>query len=447
MPARLAPLDASASGALGLIAVTGFVLRRAIWDAPQPPVLPHVAARIHEETVPIAKRLWHLACLLVRHATDTETVPPSTFAGAQEALVAAIGALDKSLLALVFDAEIVADARRAFRADEGLLADETGMLLHEAGLETLDLDVVLATDADGGPLLAWRPIDPDDATIQLLDPLLMAAEHLSGPGRLLEFECVASTWWFERWAPSRKATRRNRFPTYARLREWVFGDRITLAFGAPVVTALVAPPWAGRLPAKQAALARCLPRSHSSFFVIRSRDDARTIMEDLVDGRVFQVHEHNPTMKYRPGDVAAGRLIPVRAGTWLRSPGMVTYTPHRGAEPLASPGSMLREIRTAIGDPAIAVESLISTLALAERVPHNVAPAPSKREADERLHALHKALKDAGLWQEAPLPDAPPEMRRVVEARNGQKVVGPDVDQTVAEYARALAAQVGNSGR
>jgi len=271
-------------------------------------------------------------------------------------------------------------------------------------------------------------VPPDSATVALIDPLLEAAEYFTELNELLDFERVAAAWWFDCWVPGVKSrTTTPSFATAARRREWVLTDRPTVTTGKPVVAAFGSAPLNARFPARQAALARAFPKAHSSFFVVRSRDGARTVLEDLENCRTFHVHEHSEEMRYRAGDIAAGRLIPIRKGTFLRSPGMVTYTPDERPGNRSSLRSIWPTIRDGLDEPALAVEALLSTLLLAWPIPRRLEPARSKREAQDLLCDLQNALASAGLRTER---------RRLADFA---------LDQTIAEYCSALGTQAGPS--
>jgi hypothetical protein len=170
-------------------------------------------------------------------------------------------------------------------------------------------------------------------------------------------------------------------------------------------------------------------------------------MEDIVGGGVFTVHEHSFSLNYRVGDIGAGRLIRV-GDDLLRSPGMVLFTPPGGADQFAKTiGPLFSQAKTALYDATIAVEAILALAVFGERVPRDPPPAMSKRDAEERMLELNDVFSAAGLSHEVPAEEAPPEMRAILAAGSGRKVMGYDIDQPLAEYAAALGAQARIGGR
>jgi hypothetical protein len=97
----------------------------------------------------------------------------------------------------------------------------------------------------------------------------------------------------------------------------------------------------------------------------------------------------------------------------------------------------LRQGRKALGDSAIAVETIVAAV-FGDRVPQNPPVAATPRDARERMRDLNDLLAVAGLRHPVRAEDAPPEMQAILAAGSGRQVYGYDVDDPVAEYMAAL---------
>lgn len=317
--------------------------------------------------------------------------------------------------------------------------------MHEVAFEELDAVLFLATDRDGTQVVAWHPIPPGNAFVELLQPLFETAELFTHTDELLETEREAAHWWFSRWPPT--GLNGTAFAARLREQEWFFADRPTLSSHATVLEELVAPPFDATLPPRQRALAESLCRSRSSMFVVRERSGDVATFEDIADATVYAIHEHSPSTRYRIGDVGAGRVLQLPGSLAVRSPGMVFFTPPGGAGTVATLGASLRDARKVMRDAAIMVEAVLSAAVFGQRVPRNILPGRSQRDARDRWMALQELLIDAGLGRELPAEDAPPELREIIEGVEETKLLGFDVDEPIADYASALAAQAGPATR
>ncbi len=320
-----------------------------------------------------------------------------------------------------------------------------GALLREIGLEELDISAHLLFSAGEEPVLGWEPIPPETAHVWLLGSLYdrVEASIISAPP-LLDLEREASRWWFERWTgPSRRSSEEERFARGVREQEWSLVERPTIALDAPVTTWFCATPQFHHEPPRQQRMARALRRSFASVFAVRSAEGLTSVLEDLVDGREYTVHEHNQPLAYRSGWLALGRLIPFDGRRYLRSPGMLLFLPQPGER-----GSALARGFAAASEtlgPAIALEAIMTTIVSRVRVPRDLGPAPSRAEACEWRAELMDVMDQEGLREPVPVEQAPAELRRLAHGEASQ-FYAYAVDDVVGAWADALSRQC-ESGR
>jgi hypothetical protein len=320
---------------------------------------------------------------------------------------------------------------------EDVSTDDLGVvsaLLREAGLEHMELDVMLATERERGLVLTGVPVTTAQAHVWLLEPLYEWLEGWVAGDPLLTLERAAARWYFERWTPAGRR-RDHEFARGVREQEFSLVDRPFLGLGD--LTALEAMQEEGELdelPDRQRALAHGLMRSVAGVWEVRSREGEEVVAASPLDGATYRVCEHAPDTHYGPGALLLGRLIPRRGGSWLRSPGaLVVPDPAPGtAEALA------RVLDPEAGDlpDAILVEAMITGMTAGTELPRPVAPAPGPREAAEVLQLLPPLLLDAGIAQEIEVDDLPPEVDR------SRLPEGPfydyELDPVMAEWIGAL---------
>jgi hypothetical protein len=437
---RTTPLDEPSREAIGLLGASSLILREALWFGERAMATTYVAARLHQETAAAARHAWTVASLVVGRTIGGQIETRSTRTDDRPALAASMLALAEACAELDIDVAVSRSTRA--RHDAAAVAlEDAGTLLHEVAFEEYDASLFLATDRRGAQVAAWEAVPRQGTFVELLPSLFETADYFASQDPLLEIEVDGSAWWFSRWTARAMQRPDNAFATNARAQEWIFGDRSTLAGGKSILAMLATPPLSTMLPEKQKMLAAALARSQPGLYVVRERQGNHTTMEDIAGGGVFTVHEHSSSIDYRVGDIGAGRLIRV-GDDLLRSPGMVLFTSPGGTDDFAKTiGPVFSKARTALYDATIAVEAMLALAVFGERVPRDPPPATSKRDAEARILELNDVFSDAGLCHEVPAAEVPPEMRAILAAGSGRKVIGYDIDQPLAEYAAALGAQ------
>lgn len=171
-------------------------------------------------------------------------------------------------------------------------------------------------------------------------------------------------------------------------------------------------------------------------FEVLERQGENVVLRDLNSGNSLRVHEHSDEMTYGAGGIALGRLLPFGGKQHLRSPGMVFIEPVPGSrsQDLAEGLTSL----TNAGMPAgVAIEGLITQLH-GTRVPRDVPAATSASEAERLSYHLAERAEAAGLATRPPLDDVPPDMRKLATAGPSRRVVGLNLDWTLAEWMQRL---------
>ncbi|HEX2191095.1 MAG TPA: hypothetical protein VHG51_19460 [Longimicrobiaceae bacterium] len=314
---------------------------------------------------------------------------------------------------------------------------EAGALLREAGLEEVELDVVLGMDPEHGLVLAGVPVTPAQAHVWLLEPLYERLETRVEGDDLLALERAAARWYFERWTPAGRQ-RDHEFARGVREQEFALVDRPFL--GLNDLTALE---WLEEdgdleeLPPKQQTMARGLIRSVVGVWEVRAREGEEATFASALDGATYRVCEHAPDTHYGAGAVVLGRLIPRGDGSWLRSPGalVVPETDPGQVEALARvPGPETGELPD-----ALKVEVMVTRLTSSTKVPRRVRPAPGKKVAAEVLQTLPALLLGAGIAREIGVDELPPEVDRS-QLPEGS-FYDYEIDPVMAEWIGALSEQ------
>ena len=174
---------------------------------------------------------------------------------------------------------------------------------------------------------------------------------------------------------------------------------------------------------------------------MRERQGASAVLEDLADGTLYPVHEHNESLAYDAGSVAFGRLLPRADGAYARSVGMAFSHWPEGA---ASMGQTLVSSDALGLDREIVLEAML-TEAQGGTIPRKVRPTQSKRDAHDLLADFSAALLEAGLARDLAPDAATPELRALGEAA-GHRMLEMDLDNVLAEWFRALSEQAGIPG-
>ncbi len=320
---------------------------------------------------------------------------------------------------------------RSAEAEEVLA--EVGLLLREAALESLEMDVALGRHPEQGLLLTALPVTRHQAHVWLLGALYDRLEEWVARDALLMCERVAVDWWFSRWTPARTPPE-HEFAQGVREQELALVDRPFLGLGGrTLVEALEEDGELDGLPEKQRRMARGLRDSVVGVWEVSERDGERVVLRGPLDGSTYEVREHAPEQPYGTGALALGRLIPFGDGTWLRSPGML-IVPGFGdrAEEMAE----AMEATDGLPECAV-VEGLISSLGGYTRLPRELPPAPGVREAKEAMEELTPLLVEEGIATEAAPDDIPPGMDLSRLPADG-KVYDFAVDVVMADWMQAL---------
>jgi hypothetical protein len=212
-----------------------------------------------------------------------------------------------------------------------------------------------------------------------------------------------------------------------------------MAFDASIVGEMVDGDDFAELFPRQHRVAGALLESFVGVFeCVATRKDGATLRQ-LNGGSTFEIHEHMAPPAYSEGWIAMGRLLPFDGGLHLRSPGMI-FLPSaaefgpQAADAFAGLAASLPH--------ALALEAVISALALGVQVPRDVKPARSRAHARELLQAAHDALAMTDFQHEVSADDVPDELRAKGEGRD-VLFLELAVDATVGAYTSALAEQSG----
>jgi hypothetical protein len=311
-------------------------------------------------------------------------------------------------------------------------------MLRSEALETSDVALHLAQH-DGQPTVAWRRVPPETAAVWLLKPLYERLETALAVDPLLRLERRASLWWFLQWSAERQGDE-FRFAQEVREQEWSLVDRPALATGVPVIAAFRTRPEFEMVAPRQQVLARMLDRSFVGVFVFRGEEEDVPVWESLTDGKRFRVYEHDPHEAYTIGAIGVGRLIPWEGHVHLRSPGMV-IVPDPDPEFVSRFAGAMRRVDEADMPPAIALEALLSVVAMGAKVPRRLKPAANRAEAKELIDQIPGLLEEYDLAEQAEdvePEEVPDELRAVAERGDHVKVMRYRVDQAMGDWMREL---------
>ncbi|HEX8429633.1 MAG TPA: hypothetical protein VF625_00030 [Longimicrobium sp.] len=323
------------------------------------------------------------------------------------------------------------------------LLELTSELINEAALESHDHEAGLGfREEDETIVLAVSPLPPGEARIRLLGLVFRFVEAAVARDPLLAMEREASAWWIERWTPELTREDEDDVPVMVREEEFSLVERATLRDSRPVLQALLKYGELDVLPPRQRKLAEQLWRSVAGVWTVRERDEDGAVFEWKIDDTVFRVIE-DPGADYQPGDAAIGRLIPLGAGEWMRSPGMVI---------LAVPGDeWVDEVSRAFADaiPARIPDGVVVEAALTRSLgggegPRRIPPARSATEARTVLADAYRILHERGLAR--PLDE---DERLVGMVAHRHPTARPPIDfatdTVVSEWLTALA-EMGRKG-
>ena len=344
-----------------------------------------------------------------------------------------------------------AHARRARQVSEQEDLAYVAASLRETGLERHDVSLHLGTERDGTRVLVWNPVPPETAHVWLLDSFYERIEQALLLDDDLQLERRASEWWFTRWSGEPRG-QQERFAYGVREQEWSLVERPMMLLGTSVVGGFRDQPFHGMLRPRQQRLGSSLCTSFASVFVVRERTPDTTAFESLVDGRRYEVHEHNTDIDYAPGHMGFGRIIPFEGRRYLRSPGML-FVPQLDDSRSEDLARMVADGEDGMAPP-IGIEMALSVLLGRGKVPRVTPPAASSRDAQELVTALREMMEEHGLAERASIEDAPAEVRESLETGADPHDVEYwryDVHEVCGEWMQALAQQAlkrgGQSGR
>lgn len=405
-PARSRVLDELSTRALNALDGSFLAFRLLLGHGATDLLVTHIAARFNHDTADFAQCTWRAASLLIRRTMYADLDASLEIEADRRSLEEAVAELDRTCESIPVihppgsPPPGIVEIMNAARQD-------VGQLLHEAALEECDAELGLGEDQDYRPRLAWEFVTRDETLITLLPALFASAQFAAVADVLTSTEIEANIRWFTRWSTPADDDRAA-MATLIRANEWVLADRRSIVSGETAVAALLKPPYATRLPEKQRAMAEALARSRPSLYIVRARDGDRTTLEDLADGSVSVMHEHQPDADYLVDDFAAGRLYDVGGGRLLRSPGMFFFgLKSEGDDPAAEVGPAFRTSLEAAFDAGIAVES---ALRVANSDSGGDPPGPmappeqSAKAARARLAELRRLLDDAELAEKLDQP-------------------------------------------
>jgi hypothetical protein len=309
-----------------------------------------------------------------------------------------------------------------------------GELLREVGLEALDVHLSLAPRRGAEPpALSAKPVKPNAAHVLLLERLLARLEASIIGHELLQLEREASRWWFRRWSaePAREGQRARA----VRELEWSLAERGTLYMG-PVLDNFLGRGLVRSIPARQQRLAHALQASFAGVFVVTSRRDEVTVMQDAESGRRVEVLEHDGGLDYGEGWIGMGRLFAFDGPYHVRSTGMA-FLESRSELVAAQMAESLKRGRRQLA-PALAVEALVSAVQGETALPRSEPAARSYSEARGLVERATRALAAAGLVEDDL--EESPEAREA--AGTGEGVQVPvrryKVDAAVGQWLTAL---------
>lgn len=348
----------------------------------------HLELRAHSITAPAAERAWNLGRMVLARAAGDSVIPDD------DALTREGRAMHDEVEQVIrslndFIAKSPIPFRKRQRCETA--RESAGDLLREIALEERGIELLVATEHGGTPVVLARSIHPALAAVQSYLQLLDLLEQPFRADPLVWVEREAGHWWFDTWsAPPRTAVEEDLHGT--RRREFSLFDRRMLSLDDETIAAAAAQ----RLPEKaltprQRALIDGVRAGVCGFFVVRQRRSHMMLLEDVETGACYEIHEHIEEHDCDEGCVMAGRLIPMSTIGWIRSPSSVYWT--ADAEARATLARGLRDAKGA-SYPTVVTEIVKATL-FGEKVPRSVPPAPSRRMAADFLDDCDELLSNA----------------------------------------------------
>jgi hypothetical protein len=219
------------------------------------------------------------------------------------------------------DSHRVANASKDRRR---VVEDTLGDLLRETALELHDLDLAYAVNEAGEHVFTWREESQDAVEMMLLEGLMLKMELMvqsqSRPG----FEHIAGAWWYKQFAVEWTNDVEPGMFSW-RMRAWSLADRVVPSLGATAAQALPHHELWSPLSARQRSLVRAFAASIPGLFVLRTTTAHGVVVEDLFDGRRYELKLEDAEPTPPPRALYHGRLIPRDGGVYLASPGTATF--------------------------------------------------------------------------------------------------------------------------
>lgn len=308
--------------------------------------------------------------------------------------------------------------------------------LREQALEHHTAETMVATDRDGGRLLATMPVSVEQAHVWLSGALYEKVEAWVEDDPLIYLERAASAWWLSRWRGARPLAGDD-FAQGVREQEFSLVERPLRCLGVSAMEHLVEEKLLRGIGPRQQRMAAHLLQSQAGVWTVKAREDGRAVLLAAWDGTPYEVREHATPQdnSYGPGYVALGRLIPFGDGTWLRSPGMFMMS--FGARSTALARDLARGMAAqAEHMPVEAVlEAAAYTLAGVRGLPRAVPPAPTPDDAASLGRELTALLREAGIAR-----PADPGSAAAIRLSGGMEgeVLEYDLDLVLGEYLNAV---------
>lgn len=372
---------------------------------------------------------------------------------ARQVVDAAMGAPDAPADGALADAarvhyERVAELRREYgmapvALDEYEPSQEvlgfTSAALREQALEHHTIEMMVATERDGGRLLVRMPVSVEQAHVWLSGALYQKVEAWVEQDPLIYAERAAAAWWLSRWRASRPLPGDD-FAHGVREQEFALVERPLRCLGLSPVEYLVQEGMLGAIGPRQQHMAKQLLQSDVGVWTVQERVDGRAVFISPADGTRYEVREHatQADNAYGRGFVALGRLIPFGDGTWLRSPGMFLMSFGDRSTGLAHDLSRAMAAQAERMPMEAAVEAVAHALAGVRGLPRTVPPAPTPDDAANLARELTGLLREAGIAR--PADPSSPEAVGLAAGRRleGFEVLEYELDLVLAEYVSAV---------
>ena len=315
----------------------------------------------------------------------------------------------------------------------------TSAALREQALEHHTMELMVATDRDGGRLLVGMPVSVEQAHVWLSGALYEKVEAWVAEDPLICAERAAAAWWLSRWRASRPLSGDD-FAHGVREQEFALVERPLRCLGLSPLEYMVQQGLLGAIGPRQQHMAKQLLQSDVGVWTVQERVDGRAVFLSPADGTRYEVREHatqadNP---YGRGFIALGRLIPFGDGTWLRSPG--TFLVSFGDRSTALAHDLSRAMAAQAEDMPMegVVEAAAHTLAGVRGLPRAVPPASTPDVAANLARELTALMREAGIAR--PADPRSPEAVGLAGGRSleGVEVLEYDADLVLAEYLAAL---------